>query len=1624
MRPCRPPADRADVLLEKGRILEDRLGRDEDALVAYRAALAVAPGHPGALLALMLLAVSTRDVTAIDEALAGLAAHVEDPKLRALFVVERARQQRGSINADGLVDRIRLAADTLFHALSSPVDEDPICEELDRLSLLADDGDLRARVLDAFDARFGHEDTSRHDPALLVAVHREKARLLCQRGARDGALAVLERGLRLLPRHPLLVSDLLALADEAGRPDAIAALEQAGHLEPGEATDEAVLRRAEAAARTGAYGEAMGILGGLPADGPMAALAALLRVRVLARTGDLEGLAEAFASQADALARTDDVDGAGGTGAGVDGAGAARVDQASRREAAHLLVRAAVIRGELLKDAATAKGLLARALELAPDFAPAREAQRASAIDRKDAPALAALYEAEAGGESDPERREALLRSAYLIQRDLNRDNDAVARLLVHAPNDSALTTAVRNLDQTGEAAVASAAVADEAGTVVPALLQLLDSAGGANDLRVGDVRGSAGLWLLGARLAGAAGRADEAQELAARAFAIDPTCGAAALLEAQHTRAGRLSEASEVVAGELRQAGAGGSQDTRALRFRLALTAVEAGRWQTALDALAPLRLERDRAAVVWSFELARRSADPALEAALLREPAVADLLAGNGDDNGDAGEAGASSAGAVLIRLALADAQLAQGEVAAALTTVAEGAPVAPGVAPVLAAELALAKFRLLVRAGDGDAAALVAGFSGLADALAGSAIGGDLRQDAALLAVASGLSAADGPREKPTAGSPMSALHAFIAGVRQQDGSLELAGLEALALVSSQPSAPAMLAEVGLRRWMQGDDRATATFALAQARGSTPVAELAMTDLAATGDGRSELPPALLALGHTRAERLASAGGASAAVAAALYAESAARDEAAGRLVGAATGYARMLDLEPSSLEAVLGLERVARRSGDRRGQAAALLRLGSLLREPKSAAAQVGRAARLFEEEGLTEDAGAAYTHVLRLLPRDDDAYQRLHDLISLRDDPAALERLISFKLAQSDDQAERISLYAQRAALRLGPLDRRAEGIADHRRIVALDPGRVESLRTLAELATQAGCPEIAARFLVQALAHTPAGAVDAGPAAVDPHRAATVEFPVADVDLGSDLAAGATPGITTAPTDRPAGEPPGENLGDNLGIDITFSGDGPKPVADLRHRLRLDLAAAYVAGEDEDSAIEILREAVAERPGDKESRERLIDLGMGLRKYDLVAEQFRALSSGAAAAQDQAAWIVRLGRLERDQRRDVGQALAAFREALRLNPLGEAAREFSVTLGEVPMSPEDGPLVSQAVGALRAAIKRNPLSPRRLESLSALARVGGFIDLAEIAAQLHDLLGGPPSRGRTRGLVRSLSVEAFAPALQDDRIRRAAELWPLLTAPLARLCGFDPASMGTNRATRLAPGSEPRLAWADAASLGLGLSAVTIHIAGVDDLGVAAFDAPESCLVLGRGIPAGDARVRFKVGRALTLLAQHAALCDQLTLEELEREWAAAIVLLTDRADTRFDAGALRSRAKALGKEMTRKERKLLDQSAADLGPSSIDVPGWRARILQTANRGGLLVSGDLGMALRAVTKQASPSPADLESEECQDVIHFAFGERWEALREEVRQRDRINTGEHFGGQGARTGKS
>ena len=563
-------------------------------------------------------------------------------------------------------------------------------------------------------------------------------------------------------------------------------------------------------------------------------------------------------------------------------------------------------------------------------------------------------------------------------------------------------------------------------------------------------------------------------------------------------------------------------------------------------------------------------------------------------------------------------------------------------------------------------------------------------------------------------------------------------------------------------------------------------------------------------------------------------------------------------------------------------------------------------------------------------MLERIPADDEAYHRLHAILTRRDDNDGLDRLLGYKIQQTTDPAARVRLYLDRARLRLDGTGNRKGAIEDLRRILQIDPEHAESLRRLGRLAAEDRRFAVAARFLDQALAR--------------------------------------------------------------------------EPDEEQKAALRLQLAEAHDGAGDLARAIRVLTAATEARPDDPEPRERLIALAIRKRDYDVALAQLTALESRAEDHAARASVLLRVGRMERDVRHDAQKALTAFRSALVLDPLGEAAGELATLVpGAAVLDEQDRMAINVVVDDLRKTLaEKDPLDARRLERLHQVARLRGLNELSDVAGQLLAALGTPGERVKARDLVRPLSLGMVTGLMAGDdsgRFRLVAELWPLLGEAAARFEGLEPGQFGAGRATKIIPGGEPRLKWLEAAALAIGISPV-VHVVAQDNVSVVALDAPEPTLILGRGVLGGDPASRFRAGRALYLLHQRAATVERLPMAQLDEIlWGAAV--LSGARPPGVDAGALKARAKALGKGMGRKEMKALETYRPRLETETPDGAAWRAAVVRGADRFGLLVAGDAGASLRVLAGKGGGA-LDLRRPECLELARFALDERYLTLRRDV----------------------
>ena len=551
--------------------------------------------------------------------------------------------------------------------------------------------------------------------------------------------------------------------------------------------------------------------------------------------------------------------------------------------------------------------------------------------------------------------------------------------------------------------------------------------------------------------------------------------------------------------------------------------------------------------------------------------------------------------------------------------------------------------------------------------------------------------------------------------------------------------------------------------------------------------------------------------------------------------------------------------------------------------------------------------MTAEAGVAYWHALARDPGSEWIYERLRAVLGARHDDAGLDRLYGHRLAVLAEARARADLLLERGAHRLGRLGVRKAAIDDFKRVLKLDPDHAVALRYLASLATQMEYFPQACRYLERLLARE---------------------------------------------------------------IDETVAAS-----------LRLELGAAYEAVRDPVRAVETLRRATLARPRDSLPWQRLAELLLRIGDWPNALASLRSWEAALGDPARKAEIWIRIGCLLRDHARDGAAATAAFVTAADLDPLGDGIPELVAHHERSGAVAARRDALDDAIAGLRAALMEDPLDLprlRRLRDLYVLCGSGQAPDRdptdalgAVVTGQLLALCGEgvtltSPQDFGPRGTWGPLFWQRLT---LPGALGFAAELWPTLAVAATEL--FPAAVTRPPQRERIAPGSEPRLAWIAAAAVAVGLPTLQLslsHGGDPSDRSVIPIDGPQPELLVGPAVLSGDPASRFRVGRALGLLRDRAVVFERMSVGELGTFLASAAVLAG--APSPVGGRALKSveeHAKLLGKSLSRKDRKALELEASRFSFESIDAALFRESVLANADRLGLVLANDVEAAVRVI---------------------------------------------------------
>jgi tetratricopeptide (TPR) repeat protein len=673
-----------------------------------------------------------------------------------------------------------------------------------------------------------------------------------------------------------------------------------------------------------------------------------------------------------------------------------------------------------------------------------------------------------------------------------------------------------------------------------------------------------------------------------------------------------------------------------------------------------------------------------------------------------------------------------------------------------------------------------------------------------------------------------------------------------------------------------------------------------------------------------------------------------------ERAGRLREAGDVIVAVLRAAPDDVRALVALRRMSHRGGDKKLWADASYRLARQIAAPAARLALLRDAITLYDGAGAGEPP-ASLPHALATYRRMFEAdagmpeLTRYLELIRQSGDVPGLLAALSVRLnwIDTNEPAEAgIGVLLERATVRFGSNDQLG-AITDLDDLLGRDPGHLEALRFRADLALLTG---------------------DAPGAAERWRRCLDIET-------------------------RP------------------------------ERRADIELALARVLSEemsDVAGAIEQMVRVVAQQPGDLGLRERLFGLYARIADWDHGARELRELIRLRPTAEEKARDEHRLAALLRDKVGDRLGARLALDRGRNLDPLNlDCIRELADLLDP----PARQQMLTSAADRLREVIAESPTKAVLYDRLAAVLGWQSDVDGRWLALIALEAVGTPTaeqrqvlSQGRGRAKAggaspKRLDAQSWVQLTPPMPSASGIELWRAMAAAVTASINLDAQKLGFGRGERV---PVKKLAERDrqlaAAFATFGLTDVELFVSdGHDARGqmarVLSTETPTICL--GREIAgAATAAARFALGRALALAANGYGTLAEIRDGELERFTVAALRAADapvppylQELVTGEDA-ALAERTRLMKKHLSRKDRTTIGQLALR-GEALADVAGFRRAALGAANRAGLLWCGDLSVALAAIDagrggRAVADSPAAI------DLVVWSISTHHVTMREEL----------------------
>jgi len=467
-----------------------------------------------------------------------------------------------------------------------------------------------------------------------------------------------------------------------------------------------------------------------------------------------------------------------------------------------------------------------------------------------------------------------------------------------------------------------------------------------------------------------------------------------------------------------------------------------------------------------------------------------------------------------------------------------------------------------------------------------------------------------------------------------------------------------------------------------------------------------------------------------------------------------------------------------------------------------------------------------------------------------------------------------------------------------------------------------------------------------------------------------------------------------------------------------KERADVRFA-RADVLLARLR--DEARGVEMLELALEDDPTHEKALHALVAVRTARQEWTALDHFYARLIDRLAQLHDKEhAWDAcrKLGILRRDKLRDGEGALEAFRGALECKPLDVDSRAM---LAELYLAKGDD---ASAIAEFALIAAHAPTRASTFARLFALHTRAGRLDRAWLAAQALVELG-------STDMDHQLAAEQYRPegqirpkaALDDD----AWDMW--LRAPGAddvvtgilgaivpaavkmkvtelrekkKLVTLDPARKQPPTSTASVVRS---FAWA---SHVLGVTCPDLYVLDSVPGGIAAVQIETPSTALGPDVLRGltPQELAFVVGRHLAYYRpEHYALVFFPSLAELTALFLAAVKVALPEVPVPIAMGETVSRMRSeLKKLATLQEREWLEAAVKALEERGgrVDLASWAKSVELSAGRAGLLLCGDLSVAIKRIRNETRAIGELTAEDRRRDLLAFSASAELAAVRDKL----------------------